>query len=352
MAVSPALPWLPMIRIYLLYRVATLSFAIRSLCLVIACTVIITATSALAEDDPLKSCDNQDFDSAYYLFDKNDIVDVTDFFYQIVLLFSPEKTNFLISNGQWDRITTFYDFDDFELHNADKELVHILDNNLPDYRVEKEQISYIDKQTTPENVKRFEVKNYNRKISLLDKHPFFSRIKRKERSILIDQLSTISKDSPELISESLKIKSIEEVILITLFGIPHAAITLGNFTISNIGVPNTSLLLKIEIFHDTQVKLKKQEKRYLHSLFCRIDKNFHRRFPHIESYSWFGYVEYNKLATNFQPSRELFRQYPEIYSIGQIICLSFIGFLLIYLISGRYSKQASYRKVSKMNLHQ
>jgi len=349
MAVSPAPPWWPMIRIYLLYRDATLSFALRSLYLVIAYTVTITAASALAEDSSLNSCDNQDFDNAYYLLDKNDIIGVTDFYNRMHLLFSSEKTNFLTLMGQRDIITTFYDFDNMELHNANKELVHTLDKNLPDYRVEKEQISYIDKLTTPVNVRRFEVKNYNRKISPLDKHPFFSRVKRKERSILIDHLSTISKDSPELVSESLKMQSTEKVGLITLFGIPHAAITLGYFTISNIGVPNTSLLLKIEIFHDSQDELKEHEKKYLNTLLCRIDEEFHRRFPDIKSYSWFGYVEYNKLATNFQPSHAYFRKHPEIFLIGQIICLAFIGFLLIHLILGRYSRQASYDKVSKMN---
>jgi len=314
--------------------------------------VIITATSALAEDSSLNSCDNQSFDNVYYLLDKNDIIGVIDFYNRMHLLFFSEKTNFLTLMGQRDIITTFYDFDNMELLNANKELVHILDKNLPDYRVEKEQISYIDKLTIPATIKRFEVKNYNKQITPLDKHPFFSRIKRKERSILIDHLSTISKDSPESITESLKMQSTEKVVLITLFGIPHAEISLGNFTISNIGVPNTSLLLRIEIFRDNQDNLKSHEKEYLNSIFCRIDEKFQRRFPHIKSYAWFGYVEYNKLATNFQPSRALFRQYPEIYSIGQIICLSFIGFLLIYLISGRYSRQDSYVKVSKMNHHQ
>jgi len=352
MAVSPAPPWLPMIRIYFLYRIVTLSFTLKMFCLVIAYAITSTATNALTEDSSLNSCNNQDFDNVYYLLDKNDIIGVTDFYNRMHLLFFSEKTNFLTLMGQRDIITTFYDFDNMELHNANKELVHILDKNLPDYRVEKEQISYIDKLTRPVNVRRFEVKNYNKKVSPLDKHPFFSRIKRKERSMLIDQLSTISKDSPESITESLKMQSTEKVVFITLFGIPHAAISLGNFTISNIGVPNTSLLLRIEIFRDSQDNLKNHEKEYLNSLFCRIDENFQSQFPHVKPYSWFGYVEYNQLATNFQPSGQLFRKYPEIYSIGQIICLTFIGFLFIHLISGRYTRQASYGKVSKMNHHQ
>ena len=80
MAVSLAPPWLPMIRTYILYRDATLSFVLRSLCLVTASTVIIIATSALAEDSFLNSCDNQDFDNVYYLLDKKDFVAAGDFF--------------------------------------------------------------------------------------------------------------------------------------------------------------------------------------------------------------------------------------------------------------------------------
>ncbi|MFB3100538.1 MAG: hypothetical protein ACE1ZM_03750, partial [Gammaproteobacteria bacterium] len=82
-----------------------MSFALRSLYLVIAYTVTITAASALAEDSSLNSCDNQDFDNAYYLLDKNDIIGVTDFYNRMHLLFSSEKTNFLTLMGQRDIIT-------------------------------------------------------------------------------------------------------------------------------------------------------------------------------------------------------------------------------------------------------
>ena len=131
------------------------------------------------------------------------------------LQFNFERTNFISLMGQRDRITTFYDFDNMALHNENKELLHILDNNLPDYRVEKEQIIYIDKLSTPEAIRKFEVKKFNKKISPLDKHPFFSRMKRKERSVLIDYLSSVSRDSPDSILESLQIESKEKVHLIS-----------------------------------------------------------------------------------------------------------------------------------------
>jgi len=134
------LPWLHMISISLLYRDAALPLTLRSLCLVIACTVIITATYAFAEDDFITSCDNQGFNNVYYLINKTDFSAVADFFLLNDLQFHFEKTYFSSVMGQRDRITTFYDFENMVLHNADKELVHTLDNNLPDYRVEKDQM--------------------------------------------------------------------------------------------------------------------------------------------------------------------------------------------------------------------
>ncbi len=320
--------------------------------MIIICSMIMTATSVFAEDDLIAFCDKQSLDKVYYLIDKKDFSAATDFFLLDDLQFHFDKTDFLRLIGQRNRISTFYDFDNLALLHANKELLHTLDNNLPDYRVEKEQIIYTDTSSISGGIQRFEVKKYNKKTSVLDKHPFFGRIKRKERSILIDHLSAVSEDLPESISESIKINSTEKVVLITLYGVPRAALTFSNFTISNIGVPNTSLLFKIEIFHEQQDNLKKHEKKYLHNLFCSIDENFHSRFPHIKPYSWFGYVEYNKLAAAFQPSHALFRQYPVIFSIGQIICLTCIGFLLLYFILGRYTRQTSHLRISKVNHHQ
>jgi len=307
-----------------------------------------TIANALTENISQNTCENQGFENAYFLIDKNDFYSASVFYQEITVISSIKETNFESLVGQSDRIRIYYDFDDLDILNNKNELVSVLNSNFPDYFSVREQINYIDTQTKPVNITKFEVKNYNRKITPLDKHRLFGRIKRKERSVLIDQLANISKSSPESISESLKIKSSDNIYFIMLYGVSHGAITLSRFTISNYGVPNTSLLLKIEKFRDIEDNLTGHETKSLDAFFCQIEKTFQIQFPHIKSIPWFGYAEYYQLAIDNLPSRAFFRKYPEVFTIGQIIILSFIGFLFITFILGRYSKRDSYSKVSKL----
>jgi len=349
MTVLPVLHWLPMIRICLLHRDVKLSFILQTFYVVIALAMTTTVANAITEDIAQDSCEYQGFDNVYYLIDKNNFYSASAFYQEITVINSIKETNFESLIGESDRTRIYYDFDHLEILNNNNELVYVLNSDFPDYFSEREQINYIDTRTKPVNINKFEVKNYNRKISPLDKHPLFGRIKRKERSVLIDQLANISKSSPESISESLKIKSSDNIYFIDLYGVSYGAITLSRITISNYGVPNTSLLLKIEKFHDIEDDLTKDETKYFDAFFCRINKYFQIKFPHIKPLPWFGYAEYNQLAIDNLPSRELFRKYPEVFTIGQIIILSFIGFLFITFILGRYSKRDSYSKVSKLN---
>ena len=339
--------WLLMIRIYLLYSVVTLPRVLRMLYWLIACAILTASANALADDVTPTLCENKGFDNVYFLIDKNDFYPASIFYQKIDVIDSKTETDFKSLIGERERFTIYYDFDDLDILNAQKELVYILDKDLLEFFPGREQIIYIDNQVTPVSINKFEVKKYNRKISPLDKHPLFSRVKRKQRSVLIDLLANISKSPPEAISESLKIELSENVHFIILHGTNFGAITLSRFTISNFGVPNTSLLLKIEKFYNGQDYLIEQERKYLDAFFCQIEERFEIQFPHIEPSAWFGYRDYNQLAINKLPSRAFFRKYPEIFSIGQIIILSLIGFLFIYLILGRYSKSDSYRKTSR-----
>ena len=345
--VLPVPHWLPMIRVYLLYSVVTLPCVLRLLQWLIACAIFSVSANALSEDVPPTSCENKGFDNIYFLIDKNDFYSASIFYQKIDVIDSKTETDFKSLVGERDRSSIYYDFDDLDILNAQKELVYILDKDLLDFFPGREQIIYIDNQTTPVSINKFEVKKYNRKISPLDKHPLFSKVKRKQRSILVDLIADISKSPPEAISESLKIELSENVHFIILHGTNFGAITLSRFTISNFGVPNTSLLLKIEKFYNRQDYLMQHERKYLDAFFCQIEERFEMQFPHIESSAWFGYRDYNKLALENLPSRAFFRKYPEVFSLGQIITLIFIGFLFIYLILGRYSKSDSYRKISR-----
>jgi len=315
----------------------------------IACAILTASANAIADDDSPTSCENKGFDNIYYLIDKNDFYSASIFYKKIEIIDSKTEMDFKSLIGKRDRSSIYYDFDELDILNAQKELVYILDKDLLDFFPGREIINYIDTQTTPVNINKFEVKKYNRKISALDKHSLFSRVKRKQRSILIDLLANISKSPPEAISESLKIELSENIHFITLHGSNFGAITLSRFTISDFGVPNTSLLFKIEKFYNGQDYLIEQERKYLDAFFCQIEERFEIQFPHIKSSAWFGYRDYNQVAIYKLPSRALFRKYPEIFSIGQIITLSLIGFLFIYLILGRYSKSDSHRKNSRFH---
>jgi hypothetical protein len=310
-----------------------------------------TSATASADDDSPTSCENKSFDNIYYLIDKNDFYSASIFFQKIEVIDSEKETKYESLIGEKDSSSIYYDFDDFALLKENKELVYNLEKDLLKFFPEREEIIFIDKQSSPEIINNFEIKIYKKKISALDKHPLFSRIKRIQRPILIDLLTNISNSLPESISESLKIEFTDNVHFITLYRLNYGAITLSRFSISNYGVANTSLLFKIEKFYNKQIDVMDHEEKYLDAFFCHVEEKFIAQFPHIKSKSWFGYRHYNQIANDNLPTRELFRKYPEIYSIGQIIILIFIGFLFIYLVLGRYSKSDSYRNTSKFNQH-
>ncbi len=335
-------------RIYRLYRVITLSSTLRAFCLSFILVIItISAGAASVEDLHLNSCENQDFENTYYMLGSDDISAVTDFLTKHAILAPDADNDFKSYSGNREISTTYYDYDNLEILNKGKELKHILDKNLAKYRKEREQIIYSNFSVSPKDIKSFEVKHYNKTHSPFDKHPLFSLVKRKERPALIHLLSDVSQNSAISISESLKVNSVENVNFIMLYDNQHAVITLSHFTISNFGIANTSFLLKIELLNNKQGILLPKEKRKLHTFLCSIDNRFRLHFPHVKPFLKFSYSEYYNLAISLLPSRAFFRDHPILFSLGQIICLTLIGFLFIYLILGRYSKRANYRKITK-----
>lgn len=337
-----------MIRICLLYRDVKLTLAIKLSQLVCICVTLIASVNAKMTDNlPYDICDGETFHNTYYLLNSGDIPLASDLVLKDTIL-KPDTDKGLKSNsGKRELITTFYDFNELEILDGKKELKHILNKNLPAYRKEKEQIIYSDFSSTQIDVNAFEVKYYNKKLSVFDKHPLLSLIKRKERPILFNLLSDISQNDISSISESIMVHSIEKVNFIMLYDVKYAAITLSQFTISSFGVANTSFLLKIELLSNQTKNLLREEKEDLYNFLCKTNIVAQTYFPDAEPLSRFAYPEYFKLAENILPSRLLFRQYPILFSIGQIICLSLIGFLFIYLILGRFSKRINYRQITK-----
>ena len=247
--------------------------------------------------------------------------------------------------GHRYRLETYFDFGGLDLLKKNIELVFSVNENLPEYRLDREKIFYRDNKI-PSGVSVYEVKRYNKKVSPLDKHPLFGKIKRKERPNLIKALDYVSDEIPEGVVKKLSVDHEEIVYLIRHFGVETGAVTLDKFHISNFGIPNTSMLFKIEIYSDAEKKLTPYEKDQLNKFLCHIDFEFRKYLPHILGSSWFGYADYTKMANKMLPGRALFQQYPLLFYIGQILILSMVGFLFLYLIIGRYSRPAVFKRTT------
>ena len=310
---------------------------------------LISASNA-SEHSIQDRCQKRIFSNTYYLVDNKSAYGASIFLLNILKSDIYQKANFIGFEGVRDRVSTYYDFDDMELLNSNKELVHIIDTGLPQYHPGKQTISYINNEFKPPVINDYAVRNYKKTISPMDKHPLFKHIKRKERALLINSLHPVSKNSPETITESLLINSKEKVHLVTLYGIPYGSVTLSQFAITNYGVPNTSLLLKIEKNNRLLNRLNTYEKERLNLYLCSVNEQFHQQLPDIKVSGQFGYTEYNKIATRNLPTRSLFRKYSLVFTIGQIVSLGLIGFLIIWLLLGRFSKSNSYGKLSKLTL--
>lgn len=315
----------------------------RIVFLLIVFLISIKLVNAGAINDQVQTCMKNGFVNSYYLIDLADISEVSSFYRQMGNSIFNELEDFSAIKGKRDRISTYYDFDDLELLKARKELFITLDINLPRYRTEREKIYYIKNLADKSDSISFEVKNYNKKTGPLDKHPLFRRIKRSERPILINEMKSVSNKVAENISEKIKVESTEIVYLITRYGIGHGAITLSSFNISNFGIANTSAVLKIELFPDKIEKLLPNEHQYVNALFCQTRELFQKQFPHLKSNNWFGYADYQNLAIKALPSHNFFKQHPLLFSVGQIIILSFIGFLILVLLLGRYTRADVYK---------
>jgi len=322
---------------------------LRTILPVILYASFISASNA-SEKSIQDRCQKRIFSNTYYLVDNIYAQHTSAFLQNILKPDIYQKANFIGFEGLRDRVSTYYDFDDLELLHSNKELVHIIDTGLPQYHPGKQIISYINNEVKPAVINNYAVKNYKKTISPMDKHPLFGRIKRKERDSLIKSLNPVSSKSPETITESLVINSKERVHLVTLYGIPYGSVTLSQFTAINYGVPNTSLLLKLEKHSGLQDRLKKYEDEQLNLFLCSVNEHFHFQFPNIKPSERFGYVEYNKIASQNLPTRSLFREYGLVFTIGQIISLGLTGFLIIWFFLGRYTRSNNYRKISRLIL--
>ena len=293
------------------------------------------------------SCSENQLFNSYYFIPKQDIQSVAAFYNSTFPLLFNGMASLYTFNGRRNRAVTYFDSQDLTLLENQKELLISLDIDFPAYRLEKEQILLIDSSVTPVKSTKYESKSYNKKASSLDKHPLLGKVKRKERQALIGSIGDGHSIQPEQIISVLTVDHEEVVVLLELFDSLQAAITLDNFSISNLGIPNAYYLLKMEFFQAGPPHLTSDERMMVDQAFCESRTEFEKSFPNIKRRAWFGYRDYHQLANLTSPGRSYFKRFPIVFTAGHIATLLLLGALVLFLPFRKYNKPTAYRIVSK-----
>jgi hypothetical protein len=287
-------------------------------------------------------CNSQDSPNVYYQVDVADVEAVSRYYNTLSEDHFSKIDSFKAIKGKRKRTETFYDTRELMFLQNNIELLHIVETKLPLYREDRERVVYKNNNQANPFLKQYEVKRYNKRNTPLDKHPLLGKVKRKERPDLLALLSEQNKTTPLEIAQKLKVEHQEVVYLITHYGKPYAEINMDQIHIANFGVPNTNTLLKYHVYPDHMDDLNQQERDELYNAFCSARRVFEDRFPHLTPISRFGYAEYNAMATGMLPGRIFFQRHSWLFKLGQIFILTICGFLVIYLILGRYHKKIIY----------
>lgn len=304
---------------------------------------------SIASDSPGAGCENQNFTDTYFLLGANQVGEVSIFFNNLFNNYFEDFEPFISTVGQRSRLERYFDTNKNSIHDGGMELYISTEENLPEYRIGREQVVYKNNSAELGPASIYEVKRYNKKATPLDKHPLFGKVLRKERVNLLDKLKLVGPVQIEALIEMLEVRHEELVFLISLYGVHTASITLDKFHIKNYGLPNTFTLIKYEIQPDSGSNLSELENEKLNQTFCLLMHDFQQEFSSLEPISTFGYQQYVQLANMQFPGRAFFQRYPLIFTLGQILVLILIGFLLVYLLLGRYSQGKNYRVVNLQN---
>ncbi len=324
--------------------------------LILLCTVsfLLSLSTLLYSSEPLilseqVACsDNSNFSNSYYLIQVSDIAQVSQYFSKLSSLIEFKKENLRIGMqiGSNQLHYQYFDYPNQQLLKNNQELFLVINKLLPRYREDRETIYFLDNsnQTNPKHL--FKTKNYKQKKTALDKHVLFSRVKRKDR-LELQALIQYEKEELVNITPVIDIEAQEVIVLFTHFGRMQAKISMEEFHIANYGLPNTFSVLKFELLAPKTDSLTSKESIEIKKLVCNIKNDFTQKFPQIKQSPRPNYQFYHKNTHQLLPSRDLFERFPVIYKIGQASLLAFIGFLVLYLFIGRYSKVSIYKQIRR-----
>lgn len=308
--------------------------------------LIVVGGRAFAVDPAGPVCGEAGASSAYFLIAPEQVGEASLFFQRLHDNYFKDKQPFMPVVGWRNVVERYYDDRNLRLLKTNQELILTEQVNLPRYRSRRELVTYRDHSTDPPTKFEFEARRYNKKLTPLDKHPLFGKVQRKARPDLITKLALADDAQAIQIVASVEVSHDEIVYLIQHFGVPTASISIDKFHIASFGVPNTHTLVKFELLPQARSHLSDLETSELTGMYCTAINEFRTQFPGLTAVPEFGYRSYHRLALETLPARDLFRRYPLLYGIGQVVVLTVIGFMILYLLFGRYRPLARYRSLS------
>jgi len=297
-------------------------------------SAMLVCSAAATEDNETLTSNCVIDENKYYFIDLYDLPAVSSFFGLIPERYFSKNMAFSGLIGERNKISKYYDNPSRDLLAQNVELINTVYLDEPEYRADGDTVTLVSKDST----QLYGTKKYKRKINKFEKHELVGKIKRKERPDFISRLNNYLSTQVDSISVKLETRHSELSLLYLHYGEITASTTLEQINIVNYGMLKTIVIFKLEFNKKNLETLNFNERKYLSRVFCDISGEFEEKFPSALQLRNFGYKELNELANKSFPIRTFFQNNPVYFSIGQIVVLTLIGGLFLYLVFNRYYK--------------
>ena len=132
-------------------------------------------------------CTGESFADAGYAIDAKSATSIEDFLAQNMPPIFERFPTLEYRSGERRQTVGYFDDSEQSLLRSRRELLHRVEHQLPTYREDREQISYTDFASADRVPgETFEVRRYNNRTSVYDKHPLIGIVRRKERALLFE----------------------------------------------------------------------------------------------------------------------------------------------------------------------
>jgi len=270
---------------------------------------------------------------------------VTDFFYRRLTLFddSDQQLADHLSNQTIEEV--YFDSPEFSLLQARDELYTRTVTQTPKSSNLVKQVVFVD--YNPENSVtshyNFETQSYRRRNTPLESHPLFGIVKRRQRNVLLDKLSSYGSDFSGGIIPVLTVVHNIASHSFQVFRESGARIAIDHTAVYSHSLYKQFVVVRFELYEDAKSSLNAREKQTVLAALTGLHCEFQSLFPGLQAKKNLGYSDYQRFAERLLPLRSIFIRYPMLFKGSQAIVLAVVGFLLLYLIIGRRNPKPSFR---------